>query len=100
MCLREWSFLVGASGSGKTVIGSRVSSLIHWELYDTDADARSGSLCAWCVPGAEAARTDMRPPDGAATGGRLQKGLRGRAFAAATGGCGSEGPSNPSLATA
>ena len=38
MCLREWSFLVGASGSGKTVIGSRVSSLIHWELYDTDAE--------------------------------------------------------------
>jgi len=31
-------FLVGASGSGKTVIGSRVSSLIHWELYDTDAE--------------------------------------------------------------
>ena len=38
MCLREWSFLVGASGSGKTVIGSRVSSLIRWELYDTDAE--------------------------------------------------------------
>ena len=38
MCLREWSFLVGASGSGKTVIGSRASSLIHWELYDTDTD--------------------------------------------------------------
>ena len=31
-------FLVGASGSGKTVIGSRVSSLIRWELYDTDAE--------------------------------------------------------------
>src|SRR5450759_4728035 len=50
--------------------------------------------CARC-----AARADMRPPDGAATGGRLQNGLRRRAFAAATGGCGSEGPCNPSLAT-
>jgi len=30
-------FLVGASGSGKTVVGRKVSEIIDWPLHDTDA---------------------------------------------------------------
>jgi shikimate kinase len=39
-------FLIGASGSGKTVIGERAAERTGWSLYDTDAEilAQTGAM--------------------------------------------------------